>query len=188
MDSTPVECGRSRQTTQRSALAGWAEHGYSASHTRFFWGPRLHLLRTLSGLPPAFAITGANADERLTLLDMLDTDPDPLMRHRHQTALADMHYYDRDVETALAERDLALLRKTRKGEPQTPEHPCSNHYARPSSRSTRPSRANSTCHGARTATGVIARVIVPILALTAVIWHNDHTNQPVKRSLIAYDH
>nr|WP_250213765.1 hypothetical protein [Acrocarpospora catenulata] len=24
-DSTPVECGRSRQTASRSALAGWAE-------------------------------------------------------------------------------------------------------------------------------------------------------------------
>ena len=27
VDSTPVECGRSRQTAKRSALAGWAEYG-----------------------------------------------------------------------------------------------------------------------------------------------------------------
>jgi hypothetical protein len=27
-----------------------------------------------------------------------------------------------------------------------------------------------------------------ILALTAVIWHNDHTGQPTARSLLAYDH
>lgn len=27
-----------------------------------------------------------------------------------------------------------------------------------------------------------------MLALTAAIWHNDHTNQPVRRSLLAYDH
>ncbi len=31
VDSTPVECGRSRQTARRSALAGWAEYGYCAS-------------------------------------------------------------------------------------------------------------------------------------------------------------
>ncbi|MDF2709284.1 MAG: hypothetical protein K0R62_4936 [Nonomuraea muscovyensis] len=43
-DSTPVECGRSRETVKRSALAGWAEHGYCASHSRYFWGLRLHLL------------------------------------------------------------------------------------------------------------------------------------------------
>jgi hypothetical protein len=38
VDSTPVECGRSRQTTRRSALAGWAQYGYCASHSRWFWG------------------------------------------------------------------------------------------------------------------------------------------------------
>jgi hypothetical protein len=37
-DSTPVECGRSRQTVRRSALAGWAAYGYCASHSRYFWG------------------------------------------------------------------------------------------------------------------------------------------------------
>ena len=38
VDSTPVECGRSRQTVRRSDLAGWAEYGYSASRSRYFWG------------------------------------------------------------------------------------------------------------------------------------------------------
>jgi hypothetical protein len=34
VDSTPVECGRSRQTAKRSALVGWAQYGYCASHSR----------------------------------------------------------------------------------------------------------------------------------------------------------
>ena len=38
INSTPVECGRSRQIQQRSRLAGWANCGYSASHSRFFLG------------------------------------------------------------------------------------------------------------------------------------------------------
>jgi len=33
VDSTPVECGRSRETTRRSDLAGWAEYGYCARTT-----------------------------------------------------------------------------------------------------------------------------------------------------------
>jgi len=37
-DSTPVECGRSRETAKRSELAGFAEYGYCASHSRYFWG------------------------------------------------------------------------------------------------------------------------------------------------------
>jgi hypothetical protein len=56
VDSTPVECGRSRETVKRSDLAGWAEYGYCASHSRFFWGLRLHLVCTLQGLPIAFAL------------------------------------------------------------------------------------------------------------------------------------
>ena len=36
VDSTPVECGRSRETSRRSDLAGYAEYGYYASHSRFF--------------------------------------------------------------------------------------------------------------------------------------------------------
>ena len=51
VDSTPVECGRSRETARRSDLAGWAEYGYCASHSRYFWGLRLHLVCTLQGLP-----------------------------------------------------------------------------------------------------------------------------------------
>jgi hypothetical protein len=38
VDSTPVPCGMSRPTVQRSNLAGWAGYGYCASHSRFFWG------------------------------------------------------------------------------------------------------------------------------------------------------
>jgi predicted alpha-1,6-mannanase (GH76 family) len=43
-------------------------------------------------------------------------------------------------------------------------------------------------HGGRTEEGILARILYRILALTAVIWHNDKTGQEVKRSLIAYDH
>ena len=38
VDSTPVECARSRETARRSEMAGWAEYGYCASHSRYFWG------------------------------------------------------------------------------------------------------------------------------------------------------
>lgn len=62
VDSTPVECGRSRETVKPSDLAGWAQYGYCPSHSRFFWGLRLHLVCTLQGLPVAFTLTGAKAD------------------------------------------------------------------------------------------------------------------------------
>ena len=43
-------------------------------------------------------------------------------------------------------------------------------------------------HGGRTFEGVAVRVAQRILAMTAAIWHNLHTSQPVSRSPIAYDH
>ena len=43
-------------------------------------------------------------------------------------------------------------------------------------------------HRGRTTTGVTVRVLQRILALTASIWHNWHTGQPIMRSLTAYDH
>ena len=43
-------------------------------------------------------------------------------------------------------------------------------------------------HGGRTPEGIIARVLARILALIAAIWPKDKTAQPVKRSLIAFDH
>ena len=43
-------------------------------------------------------------------------------------------------------------------------------------------------HGGHTPAGVMARVLQRILALTAAIWHNDRTGEPVRRSLVAYDH
>lgn len=138
----------------------------------------------------AFALTGAKADERTTLLDILDTDPALIADRPGQTVVADRHYYGREFEHALAAAGVELLRPVRKGE-----------VGRPGARLFKPLRQviesiNQTFkaqldlerHGGRTKAGVIVRVLQRILALTAAIWHNDHTDQPVKRSLTAYDH
>ena len=117
VDSTPVECGRSRETVRRSDLAGWAEYGYCASHSRYFWGLRLHLVCTLQGLPVAFALTGAKADERDVLTGMLTDSPDLVTARPGQTLIGDKNYYGRDFEAAMAGAGIRLLRPARKGEP-----------------------------------------------------------------------
>jgi hypothetical protein len=94
IDSTPIECARSRETVHRSELAGWADYGYCASHPRYFCGLRLHLIATVHGLPIAFALTGAKADERQTLLDILGADPDLVLARPNQTLIADKHWQD----------------------------------------------------------------------------------------------
>jgi hypothetical protein len=38
VDTTPLPCGQSVQTVDRSELAPWCGFGYSAAHSRFYWG------------------------------------------------------------------------------------------------------------------------------------------------------
>ena len=188
-DSTPVECGRSRETARRSDLAGWAEYGYCASHSRYFWGLRLHLLSTLQGLPVGFALTGAKADERQVLLDIL-ADPALTAGRGGQIIIADKNYYGHDFEAALAEGASACCARPARASRNGRAPGSSGRCARSSNRSTTPSKASSTSN-ATAATPQRASwsaVLQRILALTAAIWHNDHTGQPVKRSLVAYDH
>ena len=190
VDSTPVECGRSKETVKRSDLAGWAEYGYCASHSRFFWGLRLHLLTTLHGLPIGFALTGAKADERQVLLGIFDADPSLAASRPGQILIGDKNYYGHDFEAALAAAGLTLLRPSRHGEPERPGAP----FFKPlrqiieSVNDTFKGQLDLERHGGHTPAGVMVRVLQRILALTAAIWHNDRTSQPVLRSLIAYDH
>lgn len=115
VDSTPVECGRSRETAKRSDLAGWAEYGYCASHPRFFWGLRLHLVCTLHGLPITFALTGAKAAERKVLLDIFHVEPALLANRPPPTLLADRNY---------------CCGRPARANPSGPEPNCSNRCAR----------------------------------------------------------
>jgi len=189
-DSTPVECARSRDAVQRSELAGWAEYGYCASHSRFFWGLRLHLLCTLHGLPVGFAVTGAKADERQTLLGILDADPELTASRAGQIVIADKNYYGREFEAILTAAGLDLLRPARKGESPRP----GTAFFKPlrqvieSINDTFKGQLNLEQHGGHTPAGVWVRVVQRVLALTAAIWHNDRTSQQIKRSLLAYDH
>jgi hypothetical protein len=189
-DSTPVECGRSRDTARRSDLAGWAEYGYCASHSRYFWGLRLHLVATLGGLPVAFALTGAKADERQTLLGILAADPALTADRPGQTLIADRHYYGRDFEADLAAQQLTLLRPARKNEHERPGTALFKPLRQTieSINQTFKAQLDLERHGGHTPAGVMIRVLQRILALTAAIWHNDHTGAPVHRSLTAYDH
>ena len=190
VDSTPVECGRSRETVTRSATAGWAEYGYCASHSRYFWGLRLHLVCTLSGLPVLFALAGAKADERETLLGMLEAGRDVADAHPGQTLIGDKNYFGRSFEADLTERELTLLRPARKGEARR----AGQELFKPlrqvieSVNWTFKGQLDLERHGGKTPEGIITRVLARILALTAAIWHNDKTGQPTMRSLTDYDH
>jgi len=188
VDSTPVECGRSRETAKRSDLAGWAEYGYCASHSRFFWGLRLHLVCTLSGLR-AFALAGAKADEREVLLGMLDADPNLVAAHPNQKLMADKNYYGKAFEGALADAEVELLRPARKRREHGRATGTSNRFGRSSSRSITRSRPNSTSNPRRQDhRGRPHREYFNASSPSPPRSGTTTTRQPTLRSLTAYDH
>ncbi|HEV7758086.1 MAG TPA: IS982 family transposase [Acidimicrobiales bacterium] len=169
IDSTPVECGRSRPTVKRSNLAGWAGYGYCASHSRWFWGLRLHLIATPAGLPVAFALANPKTDERDVAIDLLDTDPMLLAGRHGQVLIADKGYASAELETRLADQGIELIRPARRDERR-----------RPGARQLKPLRQiiesiNATLktqlslerHGGHSQQGVLVRVLQRLLALTA---------------------
>jgi hypothetical protein len=139
---------------------------------------------TLGGLPVGFALTGAKADERQTLLGILAADPALVAERPGQTLIADK-YYGKDFEHTLDQAGIELLR-ARKGEPDRPGAPLFKPLRQTieSINQTFTGQLDLERHGGRTSAGVIVRV----LALTAAIWHNNKTGQPVLRSLTTYDH
>ena len=189
-DSTPVECGRSRPTVKRSDLAGWAGYGYCSSHSRFFWGLRLHLICTPSGLPIAWSLATAKTDERQVLIAALEDDPSLLAARPGQLIIADKGYVSAELDRWLAERGARVLRPSYRN--RTP-HP-GEHLLKPvrqlieSVNDTLKGQLDLELHGGRSIEGVGARIAQRLLAMTAAIWHNRATGQPVTRSLIAYDH
>jgi hypothetical protein len=190
VDSTPVECARSRPAVRRSDLAGWAAYGYCPSHSRFFWGLRLHLVCTPAGLPVAWALASPKTDERQVLKAIIERDPDLIGGRPGLVIIADKGYVSKDLDQWLTERGVTILRPTYRNLTPRP----GEHLLKPirqlieSVNDTLKGQLDLELHGGRTIEGVGARIAQRLLALTAAIWHNRHTGQPVTRSLTAYDH
>ncbi len=188
VDSTPVECGTSRQTQQRSDLAGHAAYGYIASHHRYFWGLRLHLIAAPSGLPITYALAPATADERDICLHMISRRG---LARPGQTLIADKGYRRASFEQHLDQAGITLIRPQLKTEQPRPHQEFLQPFRQTieSIIQTLKNQLGLNRHGGRTLPGVAVRVVQRLLALTAVIWHNETTQQPgPARSLIAYDH
>ena len=189
-DSTPVPCGMSRETALRSDLDDWAGYGYCASHSRLFWGLRLHLVTTVHGLPVAFALANAKTDEREILVDLVSLQPAMFHHPDGLILVVDKGYRDRAIETWLNEAGITVIRPAYRTEPPRPGQRLLRAVRQTieSVNQTFKGQLDLEQHGGRTSAGVAVRVLQRVLALTAAIWHNWHTGQPVMRSLTAYDH
>ena len=189
-DSTPVECGRSRPTVLRSDLAGFANYGYCASHSRFFWGLRLYLVCTPAGMPILWALADPKIGEREVLAAMLEVDAELIKTRQGLLLISDKGFASRPLEESLSQQGITLLRPSRKKEVLRAGAPMLKKVRQliESINDTLKGQLDLERHSARTVEGVSVRVAQRILAMAAAIWHNFHTGQEVSRSLTAYDH
>lgn len=168
IDSTPLPCGASRQTVQRSELAGYAGDGYCAAHSRFFWGFRLYLICTAEGMPIIWGLATPKLGEREVAQALLEHD-----HHRIATGqliLSDKGFAGAQFETFLTTRLGAhLIRPDRKNEPPRFGKLTRSRQWIEEIFDTLKGQLTLEDHGGRTLTGVYARVAARLLAMAAAI-------------------
>jgi hypothetical protein len=176
VDSTPVECGRSVETARRSQLADACAHHYSRSHSRWFWGMRLHLLAAPDGTPRAAILASADQPERDVALRLFERG-----LHGGELVVCDKGYAGRDFEQTVTERfGATILRPARNHEP--PRGPALS-WIRQRIESifwTLKDRLGLEHHRARTLHGLRARIATKLLALAAGVWLNHYLGQPTR--------
>ena len=180
LDSTPVECGRSVETIRRSQLADVCGYGYCSSHSRWFWGMRLHLACAPDGTPRAAALVGADRPEREVALTLL-----PRALHGGETIVCDKGYAGREFADAVAELGAIVIRPPRANEPQTGPRLAPIRQRIESVFWTCKDLLNLERHGARTPRNLFARIGARLLALAACISLNHQLGRP-SRAIVDY--
>jgi hypothetical protein len=176
LDSTPVECGRSVETARRSELADACGYGYCRSHSRWFWGMRLHLCCAPDGTPRAAILAPADQKEREVALRLL-----PVALRGGEAIVCDKGYAGREFAATVAERfGAVVLRPARANEPDNGLHLSGIRQRIESVFWTLKDRLGLEHHGARTLAGLRARIASRLLALAAGIALNHRLGQPTR--------
>ena len=180
LDSTPVECGRSLETVRRSALADVCGYGWSRSHSRYFWGCRLHLVCTPDGTPRAVQLAPADRPEREVALQLL---------HRAlkggETIVCDKGYAGREFESRVKQLGATIVRPVRADEPGKGLHIAPIRQRIESVFWTCKDLLSLERHGARTPRNLVVRIAARLLALAACIWLNHQLGRP-SRAIVDY--
>ncbi len=180
-DSTPVECGRSRETAKRSALGEAAGYGYCAAHSRWFWGMRLHALCAPDGTPRAFELAHPSRDEREVALELLER----AKREALACLVADKGYAGREFAGTAADLGVLVVRPARRDEPGRGPHLAPIRQRIESIFWTCKDLLTLERHGARTMAGLRERILQRFCCLAACISLNHRLGRP-SRALVDY--
>ena len=165
-------CAQSRQTVERSELAGWAAYGWCAAHSRPFWGLRLHLLCAPDGMPVCCCLAPANEPELDLAAAMLDRARQAGLLQRAEIIISDKGFAGREFEAIVSSLDATLVRPDRKNE--KPRFGQLGHIRQwiESIINTAKSQLSLELHGGHIPEGVWTRVCQRVLTLAAGVWHS----------------
>jgi len=180
LDSTPVECGRSIETTRRSDLAEVCGYGYCKSHSRWFWGMRLHLVCAPDGTPKAATLVAADRPEREIALPLLAR-----CLRGGETIVCDKGYAGSEFADAVNQLGGTIVRPARKNEPASPTHLAPIRQRIESVFLTCKDLLSLERHGARTTHNLRARIATRLLTLAACIRLNHQLGHP-SRAIATY--
>ncbi|WP_375336024.1 transposase [Nocardia sp. SYP-A9097] len=172
VDSTPVPCGMSRPTVKRSDLAGWAGYGYCASHSRFYWGLKLYLVCTPTGMPILWALADPKIGEREVLSAMLEVEAGVVAEHDGILLVCDEGFAGREFETLIGEYGITMLHPSREHEKMRFGEPLLKKVRQliESVNDTLKGQLDLENHGGRSFQGVAIRGAQRVLAMAAAIW------------------
>lgn len=184
VDSTPVECARSKETVKRGgvsslddALGNAADYGYCASHSRLFYGFRLHALFAPDGTPRALELTSPKVNEREVALRMLAR----CQRRGGEIVIGDKGYAGQAFKAAVSDLDATILRPLRKHEPGYEPHLAPIRQRIESIFWTCKDILTLERHGARTLHALRTRIAYRFLALAAAIALNHQLGRPSRQ-------
>ena len=180
LDSTPVECGRSRETVERSALADACGYGYCRSHSRYFWGMRLNGCFGLDGAPRGAVLWAADRPEREVARELL-----PRVVKGGEAVVCDKGYASAELEAEVAELGALIVRPARRDEPQNGVRLAAIRQRIESVYQTLKDILTLERHGARTLENLRVRIAQRLLALAASVYVNHWLGRP-SRSLVAF--
>jgi hypothetical protein len=181
LDTTPLPCGQSRATVERSELAPYCGFGYSPAHSRLFWGMRLVLLSGPDGAIVDFDLVPADVPEREAGLVLLSRQP-----LHGQLVLCDKGFAGREFEQAVRELHALVVRPSRADEPDRVSPAIG--WIRQRIESIVQTLKDPLClehHLAKTPAGLSARILARIVALCAAIHLNWQLGKP-PRELVGY--
>jgi hypothetical protein len=159
VDSTPVECARSRETVKRSELVGWVLTGAKANERQALTEILAGIELTPAGVGPQLLIADKNYFGQAFEAELEQAGIELLRQARKGEPQRPGARFFKPLRQIIES-----VNQTLKGQ------------------------LDLERHGARTPAGVCTRIAQRILAMTAAIWHNDHLGLTIRRSLTAYDH